>query len=128
MAQIVKETYVTQANDVTPVVVATQSSTSQTIEYLIYFFFGVLEVLLAFRLVLKLLGASTASGFVRFIYGLTGVFILPFEGIFRRAVTSGIETASILEPATLVAIIVYAVVSFGIIYLLRILMGEHPDA
>lgn len=55
---------------------------TQTLTKLIYFMFGILEVLLSFRLILKLTGASSSSGFVRLIYGITGIFILPFEGIF----------------------------------------------
>ncbi|OGM11534.1 hypothetical protein A2Z22_00580 [Candidatus Woesebacteria bacterium RBG_16_34_12] len=96
-------------------------------EYLIYFFFGALEILLAFRLILKLMGASVASGFVRLIYGLTGIFILPFEGIFRRGTAQGIETTSVLEPSTLVALIVYAVLAWGIVKLVRIFSGEQQS-
>ncbi|OGC58642.1 hypothetical protein A2380_02795 [candidate division WWE3 bacterium RIFOXYB1_FULL_43_24] len=98
---------------------------SETTEYLIYYIFGALEILLAFRLVLKILGASTSSAFVGFIYGLSGIFIMPFEGIFRRGVSEGLETASVLEPATLVAIIVYAFVGWGIVKLVRISSGEQ---
>lgn len=104
------------------------ATNSQTTEYLVYFFFGVLEILLAFRLVLKLMGASLASAFVGFIYGLTGFFILPFEGIFRRGFTQGLETTSVLEPSTLVAIIVYAVLALGIVKLVRIFSGEKQPA
>ncbi|KKQ56115.1 MAG: hypothetical protein US75_C0010G0061, partial [Candidatus Woesebacteria bacterium GW2011_GWC1_38_13] len=100
------------------------ASSSQTVEYLIYFLFGALEILLAFRLVLKLMGASLASGFVRLIYSLTGIFILPFEGIFRRGYTQGVETTSVLEPSTLVAMIVYAVLAWGIVKLVKIFSGE----
>lgn len=132
MTEIKKETVTTQGNNTNPVVnsstksVAVKStvSSSQTIEYLVYFFFGVLEVLLAFRLVFKLMGASMASAFVGLIYGLTGIFITPFEGIFRRGFTQGIETTSVLEPSTLVAIIVYAVLAWGIVKLIRITSGE----
>jgi len=100
------------------------ASNTQTTEYLIYYVLGALEILLAFRLILKLAGASMASGFVRGIYGLTNIFIYPFEGIFRRGVAQGIETTAVLEPATLVALIVYAVVAWGIVKLVRISSGE----
>ena len=102
-----------------------EATNSQTIEYLIYFLFGALEILLAFRLILKLTGASLSSGFVGLIYGLTGIFILPFEGIFHRGFAQGIETTSVLEPSTLVAIIVYAVLAVGIVKLVRIFSGEQ---
>lgn len=129
MAEIIKETTTTQdngnnANPVEKAPVEEEASSFQTFEYLIYFFFGVLEILLVFRLVLKLMGASLSSAFVGFIYGLSGIFIAPFEGIFRRGFTQGIETTSVLEPATLVAIIVYAVVAWGIIKLIRIFSGK----
>lgn len=101
-----------------------EASNTKTIEYLIYYALGALEIFLAFRLVFKLIGANLASGFVRGIYGLTNIFIWPFEGIFRRAVSQGIETTSILEPATLVALAVYAIVGWGIVKLVRIMSGE----
>lgn len=101
------------------------ASNSQTTEYLVYYFFGALEILLAFRLILKLAGASLASGFVKMIYGLTGIFTWPFEGIFRKAFTQGVETTSVLEPATIVALAVYAIVAWGIVKLVRISSGEQ---
>ena len=135
MAEISKETITTQGNNINPVVNTTTKNTSfkseatssQTVEYLVYFFFGLLEILLAFRLVLKLTGASILSAFVGLIYGLTGIFILPFEGIFHRGYAQGVETTSVLEPSTLVAIIVYAVLAWGIVKLLRILSGEQQQ-
>lgn len=85
---------------------------------LLYYILGLIEVLLAFRLGLKLLGANPQSGFVAFIYNLSKIFIYPFWGIFRPIVTEGIETASVLEPATLMALIVYPIIAYGIARLL----------
>ena len=104
------------------------ATSSQTVEYLVYFLFGALEIFLAFRLVLKLMGASIGSSFVNIIYGLTGIFILPFEGIFRRGYTQGVETTSVLEPSTLVAIIVYAILAWGIVKLVRISSGKRQTS
>ena len=130
MAEIVKETTTTQHEGPKAAVTTETKSiatSSQTFEYLVYFFFGTLEILLAFRLVLKLTGANIASAFVGLIYGLTGVFVLPFEGIFRRGYAQGVETTSILEPSTLVAVIVYAVMAWGIVKLIRIFSGEKQQ-
>ena len=101
------------------------ASSSQKTEYMIYYFFGALEALLAFRLIFKLAGASVTSGFVKVIYGLTQIFIMPFEGIFRRGFMPGAETTSVLEPATLVALAVYAILAWGIVKLVRISSGEQ---
>lgn len=136
MAEILKETVTTQGGNINPVVNTTTKNTSvvstasstQTVGYLVYFIFGALEVLLVFRLVLKLTGANASSAFVSLIYGLTEIFTLPFEGIFSKGYAQGVETTSILEPATLVAIVVYAALAWGIVRLIRILSGEKNQA
>ena len=118
MTETTKETIVSQGK-------APEATNSQTIEYLVYFFFGALDILLAFRLVLKIMGASMASAFVKLVYGLSGIFILPFEGIFRRWFAQGVETSLVFEPSTLVAIAVYAVLAWGTVKLIRIFSGEQ---
>ncbi|WKZ25405.1 MAG: YggT family protein [bacterium] len=100
------------------------ATNSQTYEYFVYYFFGALEILLVFRLILKIAGASLNSWFVSIVYTLSRFFIMPFEGIFRRVTNQGVETASVFEPAVIVALIVYAVVAFGIVKLIRISSGE----
>lgn len=112
----------TEANVVKPTKVA--ATGSQTAEYLIYFFFGALEILLAFRLIFKMMGASSTSAFVRVVYGVTGVFIAPFEGIFRRGINPGLETASIIEPSAIVALGVYAIIAWGVVKMVKIFSGE----
>ena len=90
-----------------------------------YYVLGVIETLLAFRLVLKLLGANPNSGFVSFIYSVTHVFLIPFEAIFSPAVTEGLETTGVLEPATIVAMVVYAVIAMGVIRLISVIRGKR---
>jgi len=92
---------------------AISRNTTTTTTRIVYWLTAILVTLLAFRLVLKLLAASTSSAFVALIYDVTKVFIAPFNGIFE-AVESGFETS------TLVAIIVYALVGWGIAKLVAI--------
>lgn len=87
---------------------------------IVYYLLGFLETLLAFRLVLKLLGANPESAFVSIIYAVTGVLLAPFIGIFRMAVTQGIETKAVLEPANIIGMMVYALVAYGIVKLIKI--------
>lgn len=84
----------------------------------VYYILGILETLFAFRLIFKLLGANPSSGFVSFIYTLTGVFLNPFKGIFSTSVNEGIETSSVLEPSTIIAMIVYALIAYGVVVLI----------
>jgi len=96
-----------------------------TAKRVVYYIFGILEVLLAFRLVFKLLGANPNSGFVSFIYSISQVFMVPFIAIFRSAATQGIETKAVLEPSTIIAMIVYALIAWGIVKLIIILRGQQ---
>lgn len=58
---------------------------------IVYYLLGVLEVLLAFRLAFKLLGANAQSSFVSFIYSVSQAFLSPFSGIFQSSVTKGFK-------------------------------------
>jgi hypothetical protein len=108
---------------ITPV--KTGATSSQTSEYFVYYFFGILETILAFRLILKIAGASINSWFVSIIYTLSRFFIMPFEGVFRKSTAQGVETTSVFEPSTIVALIVYALLAYGIVKLIRISSGEE---
>ena len=80
------------------------------VKQVIYFIFGVINVLLIIRFVLLLLGANEVSAFVNLIYGLSRVFVMPFSGIFAEPNLGG----SVFEWATLVGIIVYSLVGYGL--------------
>jgi hypothetical protein len=87
-----------------------RAATAERIKQIIYFVFGAISVLLAVRFVLLLLGASQASPFVQFVYGLSGVFALPFTGIFGEPAFN----ASVVEWASLVGIVVYMLLAWGL--------------
>jgi hypothetical protein len=91
---------------------------------MVWFVFGVIEVLIGVRFVLMLLGARTAAGFVRLIYGVSGVFMAPFAAIFRTQYVSG----AVLEWSALVAIAIYALVAWGFVALIRAVSPrEHSE-
>lgn len=83
-----------------------------------WYVLGLVEVLLAFRFALKLLGANPDAGFSSFIYGVTYVFAAPFLSVFRITQVAG----SVVEWTTLLAIFVYWVLAYGVIKLF--LMGK----
>ena len=82
----------------------------------IWYLLGLIEALLAFRFILKLLGANSFSGFVGFIYSLTQFFVYPFSSIFGKTQVSGI----IFEWTTLVAMLVYLFLAWAIVKLFLI--------
>ena len=90
----------------------------------VWYILGVVEVLIAFRFVLKLLGANPSSGFVDFIYSVTGVLTAPFDTIFGVTQATAGQVHSVFEPSILVAVAVYALIGWGIVKLLSI---NRPD-
>lgn len=85
---------------------------------IIWYILGVIEVLLAFRFVLKLTGANAAAGFTNFIYSSTYIFAEPFLNVFRVTRIQG----SVFEWTTVLAMFVYFLVAMAIIKLF--LMGK----
>ena len=77
---------------------------------------GVIDVLIAARFLLKLLGASTQSAFVNLVYGVSSPLVAPFHGIFPN---SG-SASNVFESAALVAIVVFALLGWGVVVLIRI--------
>ncbi len=102
--------------------VQTEASTDPktTLQNVVWFILGFVEILLALRFTLKLFGANTASGFVNVIYSITNVLTLPFDSIFGVTRSTAGETRSVFEPSILVAAAIYALIAWGIVKLITI--------
>ena len=85
---------------------------------LIWSILALLEIMLGLRFLLKLIGAHAASGFGGFVYGTTDLVVKPFAGLVSTW-TSG---NSILEVNTLVAMAIYALLFWGIVRVLEMVM------
>ncbi|MCE5197293.1 MAG: hypothetical protein LLG09_09295 [Negativicutes bacterium] len=78
----------------------------------------VLECSLAFRLFFKLLGADPANVFVKGIYTVTQYIVGAFDGIFPVTLTT-IDALPLLEPATLIAMLVTGIIGMILMRLVR---------
>lgn len=85
-----------------------------------WFVTGLIEILLAFRFVLKLFAANPVNGFVNLIYSITNVLTAPFDSIFGVVRAPAGEIGSVFEPSILVAAIVYALLGWGIVKLITL--------
>ena len=85
--------------------------------------FGVIEVLIAIRFVLLLFGANAAAGFVAFIYGVSGVFMAPFNAVFQTSIAAG----ATFEWSALVALAVYALLAWGIVALIGVVSPRRSS-
>jgi len=98
----------------------TTAGSKTTATNIIWYIVGFIGILLAFRFVLKLLGANPNSGFVDFIYAVSGVLTAPFDNIFGVTGTTAGEVSSVFEPSILVAGVVYMLIGWGIVKLLNL--------
>jgi hypothetical protein len=87
---------------------------------IVYFVLGVLEVILSLRFVFRLLGANQGSAFVAALYNISHVFVGPFDGIFND---QAIGSSSVFEVSTLVAMLIYALIFWGLVSLARVLLA-----
>jgi hypothetical protein len=85
------------------------------------FIVGVVDIFIAARFLGKLFGASAQSAFVNFIYQVSAPMVAPFTGIFGD---TGSKTST-FETASLVGIVVYAVVGWGLVVLIRIVTAPR---
>jgi hypothetical protein len=79
----------------------------------VWYLFSFIEALLIFRFLLKLIGANPEAIFTNLIYTLSYPFAVPFLYVVRSTQVSG----SVFEWTTLLAMLVYWVVAWGIVRL-----------
>jgi hypothetical protein len=84
----------------------------------IYFILGVVEVVLGLRFIFRLFGASQGNNFIVFLYNLSHVFVGPFNGIFNDQT---IGTRSVFELSTIIAMLIYALIAWGLVSLCRVI-------
>ena len=83
----------------------------------IYFVSGVVIAFIVVRMVLLLLGANQANAFVDFVYAVSGILVMPFFGIFAYTPSYGVST---FEISSLVAVIVYTLITWGLVSLVTL--------
>jgi uncharacterized protein YggT (Ycf19 family) len=89
----------------------------------IYFIASVIAVIILLRFILLALAANPANSFANFIYSLSGIFVGPFNTLFGEPQFGN----SVLEISSLVAIVVYYLIAWGIAKLVT-LTSAPPDA
>lgn len=87
----------------------------------IYFVFGVIEIAIAVRMLLKLIAANEASGFARFTYGLTALFVAPFQNVVN---SPRARNGSTFELSSILALLIYILFSWLIVRLLFLLLDR----
>ena len=100
--------------DVTIDRVVARRAALDRVSSMIWFFTGLLEVLLALRIAFGLLEANRGASFVDFVYGFTEPFVRPFQGMFNDPAANG----AVLDSSAVMAMIIYALAAWAVVRLI----------
>lgn len=87
----------------------------------ILWFLIVLEIALALRFFFRLIGANPDTLFAGFLYALTSIFLVPFNGIVG---TSSLHSHQAFEWSTLIGMLVYCLIVYAVGRFLQILVSK----
>lgn len=90
----------------------------------IWLLLGFLEAVLALRFLFKLIGVNPANSFASILYGFTNIFVAPFANLTGTPSAQGM----VFEFTTLVAMLVYALVFYGIERLVYVIFYRRHGA
>jgi hypothetical protein len=110
-------------SDVNPV--AERAANLGWVNSLVWLIAGLIIAVLLIRFVLMMIGADPHAGFANLIYGLSSPFHAPFALLFGQPIDlgTGAVAQSRVEFETLVAMLVYALIAWGITKVLNLMLG-----
>jgi len=90
----------------------------------IWLLLGFLEAVLALRFIFKLIGVNPSNSFASILYGFTNLFVAPFANLTGTPSAEGM----VFEFTTLIAMLVYALVFYGIERLVYVIFYRQHSA
>lgn len=87
----------------------------------IWYILGLIEIVLAFRIFLRMFGAYP-SEFTNLVYFLSAPLAVPFRGILKTT-----DEGGVIEWSTLVAMLVYLLLAYGLVNLLQFIKPVTPQ-
>lgn len=75
---------------------------------LVWLMLGVLEAMLALRILLKLMAADAGNTFAGLLYSITDIFLLPFAGLTATPSAGGM----VLELSSFIGMLVYGLLGW----------------
>lgn len=92
-------------------------ATTYKLTQLVWLLLGLLEGALGLRFIFRLIGANPANAFAAFLYKLTDLFLAPFANL----VGSPSAGNMVLEISTLLAMMIYGLIGWGLERLVYVL-------
>jgi hypothetical protein len=76
----------------------------------IWLLLGLLEAVIALRVVFKLIAVNAANPFATLLYSVTGFFVAPFASLTKAPTAGGM----VLEISSIIAMIVYLLIAYAL--------------
>jgi uncharacterized protein YggT (Ycf19 family) len=84
---------------------------------IIWLLLGLLEAVIALRVVFKLIAVNAANPFAAFLYSVTHPFVAPFASLASAPTSGGV----VLELSSILAMIVYLLIAWGLERIVHVL-------
>jgi hypothetical protein len=84
---------------------------------IIWLFLGILEAVLALRVIFKLIGINAANSFATLLYNVTALFVAPFASLAGAPSAGGM----VLEISSILAMIIYLLIGWGLVQIVKVL-------
>lgn len=91
---------------------------------LVWLIVGIVDTIIGLDFLFRALKAND-TGFADLIYAVGGALAAPFDGIFGNTVT---RSSYILRWSDILAILIYTLIGFGIVKLIRIMASPRAAA
>jgi YggT family protein len=100
---------------------ANQNSAIARVVNIVYYLFGIVELVLVIRVFLHLVAANSANAFANIIDGLSYPFVVLFATLVQNPV---LGTTSVLEITTIIAMVVWAIVAWMVARLVWLVLSR----
>lgn len=84
---------------------------------LIWLLLGILEALIALRVVFKLIGVNASNSFAALLYNITNIFVAPFASLTGTPQTNGM----VLEISSIIAMVIYLLIAWALVQIVKLL-------
>jgi len=91
---------------------------------IIWLFLGILEAVLAMRVLFKLIGVNASNSFATLLYGVTGLFVAPFASLAGAPAAAGM----VLEISSILAMLIYLLIGWGLVKIVNVLFYRTGGA
>jgi len=84
---------------------------------IIWLLLGILEALIALRVIFKLIGVNAANSFAALLYNVTGIFVAPFASLVGAPAAGGM----VLEISSILAMLIYLLIGWALVKVVNVL-------